>query len=91
MQVATRESALPARPEVKPTARRRLARSIVICVVSLVALAAITIGIAAYDAAPRPVVPGPASVDGSDPINTSVVPFSVDGSAVVDGTSGVDG
>lgn len=91
MQVATRKSTSPASPEVEPTARRRFVRRIAVSFVSLVALAAITIGIAADDGAPRPVIPNPTSVGGGDPTNRSVVPFSVDGSAVVDGTSSVDG
>ena len=78
----------PAGPEVEPTARRHLAKRIVVCVVSLVALAAITIGVVSDDGTPRPVMPSPASVGGGGPANDPVVPSSVDGSVLTDATRG---
>ena len=88
MQIATRESASSAGPEVESTARRHLARKVVVCLVSLVALAAITIGVVSDDGTPRPVMPNPASVGGGDPANSPVVPFPVDDSVFTDATSG---
>ena len=91
MQTATRE-AQSAGPDVEPTARRHLAKRVVVLLVSLVALAAVTIGVVSDDGTPRPVTPNPASVSGAGPAGSPVVPFSVDGSSVVvEGISGVDG
>ena len=89
MQIATRETVSPAGPEVEPNARQ-LARRIVVCLVSLVALAAITIGVVADDGTPRPVTPNSAIADGGGPVNSSVVPSTVDGSGLTYGTSGFE-
>jgi hypothetical protein len=93
MQVATPEEvpSPAAVPYVEPTARRHVATRIVVCLVSLLALAAITIGVVSHEGTPRPVTPNPAGVGGGDPANSPVVPFSVDGSAGFDGTSSADG
>lgn len=85
MQIATAPS--PAGPEVEPNARRS-ARRIVVILVSLVALAATTIGVVADDGGPRPVTQHPASVAGGDPTNSPVVSFSVGDPVVSDATSG---
>lgn len=91
MQTATRESPSPAGPDLEPTARRHLAKRIAVCLVSLAALTAVTIGVVSDDGTIRPVTPHPASVGGGDPVNSPVIPFSVDDPAVVDGTSSADG
>jgi hypothetical protein len=91
MQIATRESPSPAGPDLEPTARRHLVKRIVVCLVSLATLTAITIGVVSDDGTTRPVTPPPASVGGGAPVNSSIVPFSVDGSAVFDGTGSADG
>jgi hypothetical protein len=88
MQTATRETVSPVGPEVEPNARR-LARKILICLVSLLALAA-TIGVVADDGRPRAATPDPARVDGGGPASSSVVPTSVDGSGLTYGTSGFE-
>jgi hypothetical protein len=49
------------------------------------------IGVVSDDGRTRPVTPHPASLGGADPVNSRVMPFSVDGSAVVDGTNSADG
>ena len=87
MQIATSETPSPTGPAVEPNARR-LARKIVVCLVSLVALAAIKIGVVSDDGRPRRIAPNPASVDGGGPANDPVVPSSVDGSVRTDATSG---
>lgn len=91
MQTATREVSSPAGPYVEPTTRRHLTKRLAVCLVSLVALAALAIGVVSDDGTLRPVTPNPAGVGGGDPANTRVVPFSVDGSAGIDGASGADG
>jgi hypothetical protein len=88
MQIATHETPSPAGPEVEPAARRHLAKRIVVCLVSLAALAAITLGVVSGDGTTRPVTPNPASVGGSDPANRPVVPSSVDDSVFSDATRG---
>ena len=87
MQIATRESSSRAGPEVEPNARRRLARRIVVCLVSLVALVALAIGFVSDDGRPRPVTPKPASV-GGDPANSPLLPASVHDPVFTDATSG---
>ena len=89
MQIATREHMSPAGPEVEPNARR-LASRIVVCLVSLAALTAITIGAVSDDGRPRPVTPNPARVGGGGPANDPVVPSSVDASVPTYGTSGFE-
>ena len=86
MQIATAPS--PAGPEAEPTAGRHLARKVDVCLVSLVALAAITIGVVAENGGPRPVMQRPASVGGGDPTNSPVVPSSVGDPVFSDATSG---
>ena len=90
IQVATPESLSPIGPELEPTARRHLASRVVVCLVSLVALAAITIGVVSEDGTPRPVTPNSATVDGGGPANSPVVPSSVDASVLTYGTSGFE-
>ena len=87
MQIATRQSPSTAGTEVKPNIRR-LAKRIVVCLVSLVTLAAVTIGVLADDGRPRPVTQHPTSVVGGGPVNSPVVPSSVDDSVFTDATSG---
>ena len=89
MQIATRETSSPSGPEVKPPAPRHPLKRIVVCLASLVALAAITIGVVSDDGRPRPVTPNPASVGGGDPANSPFVPSPVDDSVFNDATSGV--
>lgn len=89
-QSATRKPPPPAGPGVGPTPRRHLAKRVVVCLSSLVALASITLGAVSDDGTPRPVTPKPADVGGDDPARSPVVSFSVNGSAVVAGTSGTD-
>jgi hypothetical protein len=86
MQIATAPS--PAGREEELTAGRHLARRVVVCLVSLVALAAITIGVVADDGGPRPVTQHPASVGGGDPTNSPVVPSSWGDPVFSDATSG---
>ena len=88
---ATREVPSAARPDAEPTARRNLAKKAIVCLISLVALVAITIGVVSDDGTTRPVTPNPARVSGGAPANSPVVPFSVDGSAVAEGRRGADG
>ena len=87
MQVATRDSPSPAGPQPEPTARRRLKRGIAVWLVGLVAVAVITIGVMSDDGRIRQVGPKSVTVDASGPANDPVVPFSVDTSAVADGSS----
>ena len=89
MKIATRESPSVAGRDVGLTARRRPAKRIVVCLVSLVVLAAITIGIKSDHGTHRPVTSNPAIVGGGDSANGPVVSFSVDDSMVSDATSGI--
>jgi hypothetical protein len=90
MQVATRETPSPAGPEVEPTARRRPVKRIAVWLVGLVAVGAISIGVASNDRSTRPVIPKPATADAGGRANDPVVPFSVDTSVVADGISSFD-
>ena len=89
MQIATRETPSLAGPEVEPAARRRPVKRIAVWLVGLVAVGAISIGVAANDGRSRPAGPKPATADAGGRANDPLVPFSVGTSVVADATSGV--
>jgi hypothetical protein len=90
MQVATNESSSPARPEVEPISRRHRFDRIAVWLVGVLAIVAVTIGVLS-DGGTRPGTPTPTTAEGSGPASVPVVPFSVDGTVVAEGTSSVDG
>ena len=90
MQIATPATPSPAGPEDERTARRHPLKRIVVGFVSLVSLAAITVGVVADDGTPRPVTPDSAIVEGGGSLNSPVVPSPVEGSVLTYGTSGFE-
>lgn len=94
MQVETRESPSTDGPKDAPTARRRWSRKITAGLVSLGTVGAVTLGVFHDGGSDRSITPSEVTrslATVSDDVNgASIVPFTVDTPATVDGVSSFD-